>query len=445
VDLYRYTDFRHDAGAPGKQGEKRVPCYAAFVLRPGKDIARIELKEAAPIEEAWAAWHKAITTYRPDEAEREAAARLRALVWEPLRDALPSPLKTVYLAPDGPLHMVPWGALPGPKTDTVLLDECAICLVPHGPFLLERLQEKRADHAGDTLMAYGGVDYDGEPAALLRPEVDVRGPAQPGTNRVRWSQLPGTAREQEQVVALAKKTLRSEPIVRSGMHATTKQLEEDLPRARYAHLATHGFFADPGFRLALQLDPTAFERNSQDRRGGARSPLVLSGLVLAGANRQGDDAAPDRGIMTAEALIGLRLEGLELVVLSGCEGGLGEPGGGGEGAYGLPRAFHVAGCRNVIASLWKNDDAATVALIVLFFRNLWQGKLDAAEALRQAQLTLYRHPEVVEILHKRGVGDDKFEESKIEKQTEKQEKPAAKPKRWPTAHWAAFILSGPGR
>ena len=79
--------------------------------------------------------------------------------------------------------------------------------------------------------------------------------------------------------------------------------------------ATHGFFADPEFRSALQVDPKLFEyRGFGERLGGARSPLVLSGLVLAGANRQGDEAAPDHGIITAEGLIGLRMEGLELAV-----------------------------------------------------------------------------------------------------------------------------------
>src|SRR5262249_34876562 len=139
-----------------------------------------------------------------------------------------------------------------------------------------------------------------------------------------------------------------------------------------------------------------------DRRGGARSPLALSGLVFAGANRSGADAAEDRGILTAEGLIGLRLEGLDLAVLSACEAGLGGAGGG-EGVYGLQRAFHVAGCRDVVASLWKVNDGATQALMTLFYRNLWEKKLDAAEALRQAQLTLYRNPSAVALAQQRGV------------------------------------------
>ena len=75
---------------------------------------------------------------------------------------------------------------------------------------------------------------------------------------------------------------------------------------------------------------------------GLRSPLVLSGLVLAGANRpsaavvQADRSGDDQGIVTAEAIAGLPLPGLELVVLSACETGLGLVGGG-EGVFGLQR------------------------------------------------------------------------------------------------------------
>jgi CHAT domain-containing protein len=434
VDLYRYTYFEQDPKVKGKKGEKRTPSYVAFVVRKDKPAIRVELKEAKPIDDAWAAWHKAITSDRADEiAERRAAVRFADLVWEPIRKQLPDKVQTVYLAPDGKLA-VPWAALPGKKADTVLLDEHAVCLVPHGPWLLERLQEKATSPTGGTLVAYGGVDYDRDPAAVLKQRDDVRGPLLSEKRRIKWSDLPGTAKEQAAIVALAKKALKDTPIARSGRDANTKQIEEDLPKARYAHIATHGFFADPEFRSALQVDPKLFDyRGFGERHGGARSPLVLSGLVLAGANRQGDEAVPDHGIITAEGLIGLRIEGLELAVLSACETGLGESGGG-EGVYGLQRAFHVAGCKNVIASLWKVDDAATQALMTLFYRNLWEKKLDAAEALRQAQLTIYRNPAAVEVVKKRGAD---FTESDLP-----EVKPGAKRKHAPTAHWAAFTFSG---
>src|SRR5262249_15376714 len=162
-------------------------------------------------------------------------------------------------------------------------------------------------------------------------------------------------------------------------------LEQDLPRARWAHLATHGFFADPQFRSAFQVDESQFGRLTRRREtAGARSPLVLSGLVLAGGNSPGAGGGGGRRAPPAEEAGGaLGLEGLELAVLSACDTGLGERGdvGGGEGVYGLQRAFHLAGCPNVIASLWKVDDDATSALMGLFYRHLWAQRMPPLEAL----------------------------------------------------------------
>jgi CHAT domain-containing protein len=55
---------------------------------------------------------------------------------------------------------------------------------------------------------------------------------------------------------------------------------------------------------------------------------------------------------------------------------------------GLQRAFHQAGCRSVVASLWKVDDAATAALMTRFYAHLWSEQLTPIESLRRAQLDM---------------------------------------------------------
>jgi CHAT domain-containing protein len=251
--------------------------------------------------------------------------------------------------------------------------------------------------------------------------------------RVIWKELPGTTRERQRVAALAGKYagLQVRPLTQKD--ATTGRVLAELPKARYAHLATHGFFADAQFRSAFQVDPDQFLRLTPDRRDGARSPLVLSGLVFAGANRTGKQAPPDRGILTAEALVGLRLDELELAVLSACHTGLGEVAGG-EGVYGLQRAFHIAGCRDVIASLWAVEDESTAALMTLFYAHLWRDKMAPLEALRQAQLELYRRPRIVGEVVTRA--DDWTPQPLLE------EEPNAAGPRARTAQWAAFTFSG---
>jgi CHAT domain-containing protein len=263
----------------------------------------------------------------------------------------------------------------------VLLEDYALAVVPNGPALLDGLRPRdRRPAAEDGLLTVGGVAYDTVPEAVVA-RADARGvephrAAERGAG-ITWGALSGTGPEAERVAALAAPR---KVLALTGAEAGTARLQAQLPKARWAHLATHGFFADKAVRSAFQLDERLYERNTRDRATpGARSPLVLSGLVLAGANKP--DPAGDGGILTAEAIVGLDLSGLDLAVLSACETGLGEVAGG-EGVYGLQRAFHQAGCRDVVASLWRVNDEATAALMAVFYRKLWQENLPPVEALR---------------------------------------------------------------
>jgi CHAT domain-containing protein len=170
---------------------------------------------------------------------------------------------------------------------------------------------------------------------------------------------------------------------------------------RHLHLATHGFFAPPEVKSALapEDDPTGLKSWEGMSRGEVRGfyPGLLSGLVWAGAADPPKDklsGAEDLGscLMTAEEVASVDLKGGELAVLSACETGLGATAGG-EGVLGLQRAFHQAGCRAVVASLWRVDDAATRALMARFYTNLWERKQPALEALRNAQLSILDDPE----------------------------------------------------
>jgi CHAT domain-containing protein/Tfp pilus assembly protein PilF len=457
VDLLRYIHVEHDPGRPGRQGEHGTFNYVAFVFGRQGAARRVELGSADLIDRALADWRAALTggpdphrTTRPPARPGRGAApevELRRWLWEPLARHLPPGTRAVYLAPDAALTGLPWGALPGSKSGTVLLEEHAVAVVPHGPFLLAALtDDHRPRQAEGRLLAVGGVAYGRAPAVARpasagrsvrrEPELSVPaglGPAPRG--RPRWPGLEGTRREVQRLRALAGKR---DVLLRTGAEAGTDQLLADLPKARWAHLATHGFFADEKVRPALQLGERDYERG---RRGekvgvGARSPLALSGLVLAGANLEGEGAPPDRGILTAEAIAGLDLDGLDLAVLSACDTGLGEVAGG-EGVFGLQRAFHIAGCRDVVASLWQVDDEATAALMGLFYHGLWAEKLPPLEALRRAQLTMYRHPERIPALARdRGPDFDRVARRPAE---------ARAGARAPARLWAGFVLSGPGR
>src|SRR5262249_45091119 len=159
--------------------------------------------------------------------------------------------------------------------------------------------------------------------------------------------------------------------------ATTAEVLSLLQKASFAHLATHGKFdaarlAEERMRLELRHKEWKFQGGSGGDlvSHGMRNPLSYVGLVLAGANEPAK-AGPDGGVLSAEALAEADLSRLRLAVLSACETGLGAYTQG-EGTQGLVRAFHVGGCPDVVASLWKVEDRATAALMAKFYEGLWK-------------------------------------------------------------------------
>jgi CHAT domain-containing protein len=114
---------------------------------------------------------------------------------------------------------------------------------------------------------------------------------------------------------------------------------------------------------------------------------MRSGLLLSGAAGYTSLDAPstdDDGILVAEEAARLDLRGADWVVLSACSTRRG-PVVDAEGALGLHRAFHSAGARTVIASLWDVQDApARRFMSALYEARLRDGK-STAEAMRDAQ------------------------------------------------------------
>ena len=130
------------------------------------------------------------------------------------------------------------------------------------------------------------------------------------------------------------------------------------------------------------------------RAAGARAipenPLLLSGLALAGANRRSAAGADeDDGILSAEEVAALNLEGVEWAVLSACDTGLGTVISR-EGVLGLRRAFQVAGVRTVIMSLWSVDDRATLEWMQKLYESRFSGHLSTADAMRDASVQIIR-------------------------------------------------------
>lgn len=177
--------------------------------------------------------------------------------------------------------------------------------------------------------------------------------------------LPGTRAESDSIRATFA---GQHVVVLQDSSATEAAVRHWAPRARYVHLATHGFAS----------------------WNGSRS---LATLVLSAPRevRTGDDD----GLLQSYEIHELGL-GAELAVLSACETALGEHIEG-EGMFALGRDFLAAGAARVIATLWPVSDRASVDLVSALFRGVSvRGDrvplVGVARALRLAKLHVALDP-----------------------------------------------------
>ena len=175
------------------------------------------------------------------------------------------------------------------------------------------------------------------------------------------------------------------------------ELEWSRKEARWVRRAHPG----PG---ALYLDDDASE--TRFRSLGAEADVLhfaghaevddrfpLDSFLSLSADRQNNGR-----LQAWEIFESLRI-GARLVVLSGCETGLGKAVDG-AGLAGLTRAFLFAGAETVVSSQWQVDDRSTALLMARFYHHLAGRKTEDAaesgegrglsvkEALRAAQLDL---------------------------------------------------------
>jgi tetratricopeptide (TPR) repeat protein/CHAT domain-containing protein len=481
--LVEFLSYQHlvkrDPKGRGWLLERRL---LAFVLRPNPHRGRVlgggslqgapspvlvRLGEAWAIERALAALRLlAIPTAGRSGSAEAALLLLRRQLWEPIEKHLAG-IDTVLIAPEGVLEVFPFCALPGRKAGTFLVEDYTIGYLQSGRQLLDPVSPAQKEARG--LLALGDADF-GKPA---------------GKGSTGWSALPGTAVESQTVETLFRKHFAKEPTRHlAGARADRARLLRAVdPRQsgqpwRYLHLATHGFFspgrrganpavlggwavgggAAPGWAglcgaltgVLLASEPGALDRargfdpSGRTARLVQGNPMVLTGLVLAGANRSGHEAT-----LTAEEIADLDLRGTELAVLSACRTALGHLSGW-QGMQGLPTAFHQAGATNVLTSLWSVSDPATSVLMEQFYVQLWQHKQRPLQALRQAQLFVLNNPKSVQqrtkelrdLLVNRGIAEEVLAQRGIGKQAGLLPAGAEKAKRSPVAWWTPWVLSG---
>jgi len=317
------------------------------------------------------------------------------LVWKPLQPELEG-VKTIYFSPSGALYNIGIEYLPG-------MEQYNIYRLSSTRELVTGRKEETIHRA----VLYGGLDYNAtldasaaaKSVALLdesfKERADVRGMSlRGGKGYLEHSKVEVGIIGEE----LAK--AKWECVLDTAALGTEESFKALSGRGiDCLHISTHGFYyteeeADNARYQFMLTDDAVF--STEDRA------LTRSGLVMSGANHiLNDEELPDNvedGILTAKEIADVDLRGLDLVVLSACQTGLGDIAQS-EGVFGLQRGFKKAGANSILMSLWEVKDDATQILMTQFYRNLLSGQnkrqslLSAQKHLREVEGGKYDKPE----------------------------------------------------
>ena len=382
-----------------KTGAWAAPRYAAFVLSD-KGLNAVDLGPVEPIE-------KLASELRREIAARKNASNIKAMAnlnkvkrlgaslyqalfgsgFGSLESALTGS-RELIIAADGELTQVPFEALVDAE-GRWLIERFGVSYLTSARGLVDMTSKSGTKRvaARSGAVVLGGVDYDGDATTQIAqiassPDVDATRSADQSFAELRWKYLPGTVAELEGLKGVAA---FSGAVALQGKAADEAALRA-LRGPKVLHVATHGFFL-PDVPAPPEVPGTA-RSGEAFARPLTESPLLRSGIALAGANLRDKKPGDDDGVLTALEASGLDLQGTELVVLSACETGVGDVRLG-DGVVGLARALVLAGAQTQVMSLWQVDDDATRALMIAYYQRLARGE-GKAEAMRQVRLAMLR-------------------------------------------------------
>lgn len=311
---------------------------------------------------------RALITSRPQRSDFEKQIKHSRKIFQDLLEPASKLLagkQRLIIVPSGILHYLPFEVLltkgeekalatMTPARLPYLLRDYAISYVPSAAVLTSLRNRPAKSAAGKSFIAFADpvyADVTQSPLVLTQPNLsNAFGDERPW----RLGRLLETRREVEQISALFPKDQVS-LLLREEASEENAKTAGRFNQFRFVHFATHGLLNE--------------EKPSH------------SGLVL---NLDSAQKSED-GLLQAYEIFNLKLNA-DLVVLSGCETGLGKDVKG-EGLVGLSHAFFYAGTPSLVVSLWKVQDRSTADLMVNLYREIGRTQTKS-EALRQAKLSL---------------------------------------------------------
>ncbi len=323
------------------------------------------------------------------------------LVWKPLEEELQG-VNKVYFAASGLLHQVPIESLPMWSGEGYLADnislyrlsstrQLALQNTPSGQPSGMKVFCDADFMMSPQMMASNITASDNENLyTYLSPSATSQ------TRGASWNRLPNTRVEAEKIDSI----FGGPSVVKlfDGVRCTEEHFKEMSGSAtKYIHIATHGFYYNETQAEAVRNDShrsgdlaARIRFMQSDRKNNVYSEdkaMTRSGLLFCGGGTAMSGAElpidVEDGVLTAQEASKMDLRGLQLIVMSACETGLGDVGG--EGVFGIQRGFKMAGAHSIVMSLWKVDDAATQILMTAFYKAIKDGSTpyEALEAAKE--------------------------------------------------------------
>ena len=335
---------------------------------------------------------------------------LSVRLWEPIMSRFPNK-KNIYFSPAGDLYNIPIESLPSSDGNSYLSDV-------YNFYRLSSTRELTAQYVKwqqDAISLYGDVKYDASTNAMRENFEKYNGNISRSTSYVDFldddegdknrgllilTSLHGTKAEVDSIASIVRVSgsmaLPHPPYV--GLEASESSVKALSGQGeRVLHIATHGFYFPYNkvrdSKFLQSLFSNVYNGKGFDTYETIEDAALLRcGLFLAGAkNRLESKEYPliDDGILTAHEISMLNFNGLDLVVLSACETGIGDVTG--EGVFGLQRGFKKAGTHSILMSLWKVDDEATSFLMKEFYKK-WLSGASKQQSLEYAKAQVRNHP-----------------------------------------------------
>ena len=378
--------------------------YILFVLTPGRErpVNLINLGNSEEVDKHINAFLKEMNRPRTDKKLprvkilKKHGKNIYQRIFKPAVPFIRS-RENLFISPDGNLNLIPFEVLVA-ANGKYLMEDHQIGYIGAGRDIL-KFNDKTVAKGDVLIMADPDYNLELQEKEKIIGKMDVTeksvtGEVSRDALRMRFNRIPETKQEADTIALLLKNRLHLN-VENYQDKAALEEILFKVQNPRILHLATHGYFLKteevrqdekkiPGIESRMVRSAMLSDGSPLPK---LENPMLRSGIVLAGANTSLREGRTD-GIVSAEKILGLRLKGTDLVVLSACQTGIGDVQSG-EGVFGLKRSLILSGAKTLVLSLWSVPSRETTELMTHFYAFMCSGH-SKIRAMRQSKLKLMK-------------------------------------------------------